>query len=71
MEKPKISGTSFQTRQTLKDLPKKDGEHIFDDEINSDIFKNFFSTLAKELVNRLQIHPVNLEQRVSKSITST
>ena len=36
---------------------KKDGEHCFDDKINSDIFKNFFSTLAKELVNRLPNPP--------------
>ena len=35
----------------------KDDEHCFDDQINSDTFKNFFSTLAKELVNRLPNPP--------------
>ena len=50
---------------------KKDGEHCFDDKINSNIFKDFFSTLAKELVNKLPNPPYNLEQKVSKDITST
>ena len=36
---------------------KKDGEHCFDDKINSNIFKNFFSNLAKELVNKLPNPP--------------
>ena len=36
---------------------KKDGEHCFDDKINSNIFKDFFSTLAKELVNKLPNPP--------------
>ena len=36
---------------------KKDGEHCFDDKINSNIFKDFFSNLAKELVNKLPNPP--------------
>ena len=36
---------------------KKDGEHCFDDKINSKIFKDFFSNLAKELLNKLPNPP--------------
>ena len=34
-----------------------DGEHCFDDKINSNIFKTFSSNLAKELVNKLPNPP--------------
>ena len=36
---------------------KKDGQHCFDDKTNSNIFKNFFSNLATELVKKLPDPP--------------
>ena len=36
---------------------KTDGEHCFDDKINSNVFKEFFSNLAKELVKKLPNPP--------------
>ena len=36
---------------------KTDGEHRFDDKINSNVFKEFFSNLAKELVKKLPNPP--------------
>ena len=36
---------------------KNDGQHCFDDKINSNIFKNFFSNLATELVKKLPNPP--------------
>ena len=53
MENPKTTLITFQARETLKDLSKKSGEHFFDDKINTEILKHFFSNLAKELVNKL------------------
>ena len=38
---------------------KKDGEHCFDDKINSNIFKDFFSNMGKGLLNKLPNPPCN------------
>ena len=50
---------------------KNDGQHCFDDKINSNIFKNFFSNLATELVKKLPDPPCKFGVDSVKNIKRT
>ena len=53
----KSLGLPSKQDKPSKTCLKTDGEHCFDDKINSNVFKNFFSNLATELVKKLPNPP--------------